>query len=151
MGQVTSFGDEPQNLDDDGPQAVEQQDASQDWDPPEDEPQGGPIKAWSSNSSTNPYYQGMQSVQLKTVGHTHKAAAMKFFGSNPEAPSKARLEITQHRKVLGVFDFDAPPEIKFYLENDEIQVLKAFLSGQFLPADGYYVRVDSKEIAQEVA
>jgi Domain of unknown function (DUF4263) len=134
---VTSFGGDPQNLDDDKP--------------PEGEPDAGPIKAWSSNASTNPYYHGMQSVQLKTVGLTHKAACLKFYGSDPANPSKARLEITQHRKILGGFNFDAPPEIKFYLENHEIQVLKAFLAGQFLPADGYYVGVDSKEMAQEVA
>lgn len=135
---MTGFGGEPQNLDDDNK-------------PPEGEPDAGPYKAWSSHTSTNPYYHGMQSVQLKTVGHTHKAACMKFYGSDPENPSKARLEITQHRKVLGSFDFTTKPELKFYIENDEIQVLKSFLAGQFLPADGYYVRVDSKEMAAEVA
>lgn len=102
-------------------------------------------------SRTHLYFHGSQSVQLKTVGRTHKSACLSFWGSNPETPSRARLELTQYRKVLGGFNFDAPPEIKFYLENDEIQVLKAFLAGQFLPADGYYVRVDSKEMAQEVA
>ncbi|TGD89227.1 DUF4263 domain-containing protein [Mycolicibacterium sp. CH28] len=135
---MTDFGDEPQNLDD-----IDM--------PPAGEPEAGPIKAWSSNTSSNPYYHGMQSVQLKPVGQTHKAACLKFFGSDPENPSRARLEITQHRKALGGFDFDAPPEIKLYLEDDEIQVLKAFLAGQFLPADGYYVRVDSKDMAREVA
>lgn len=119
--------------------------------PPDGDPEAGPIKAWSAPGTANSYYHGLQSVQLKPVGRTHKAACIKFYGSDPDNPSKARLEITQHRKVLGGFNFDAPPEIKFYLENDEIQVLKAFLAGQFLPADGYYVRVDSKEMAQEVA
>jgi hypothetical protein len=99
---VTGFGGEPQNLDDDDK-------------PPEGEPDAGPYKAWSSHTSTNPYYHGMQSVQLKTVGHTHKAACMKFYGSDPENPSKARLEITQHRKVLGSFDFTTKPELKFYI------------------------------------
>lgn len=136
MGRVTVFGGEPQNLDDD--------------EPPEGEPEAGPIKAWSSKTSTNPRYHGMQSVQLKPVGRVHKAACLKFYGSDPTTPSHARLEITQHRRVLGMFDFDNP-EIKFYLEDGEIQVLKTFLSGQFLPADGFYVRVDSKEMAQEVA
>jgi hypothetical protein len=134
---VTAFGDESQNLDDDVP--------------PQGEPDAGPYKAWSSQTSSNPHYHGMQSVQLKKVGATHKAACLKFYGSDPLTPSHARLEITQHRKKLGIFDFDGPPELKFYLEDDEIQVLKAFLAGQFLPADGYYVRVDSKEMAQEVA
>jgi hypothetical protein len=60
------------------------------------------------------------------------------------------MEIKQYRRKLGGFDFDAPPEIKFYLENDQIQVLKAFLEGQFL-GDGYYVRTDSKEMAAEIA
>jgi hypothetical protein len=136
---VTEFGGEAQNLDDDIHK------------PPDDEPESGPIKAWSSNTSTNPYHHGMQSVQLKTVGQTHKSVAMKFYGSDPDNPSKARLEIKQHRKFLGAFDFDGRPEIHFYIENDEIQVLKAFLAGQFLPADGFYVRVDSKEMAQAVA
>jgi hypothetical protein len=134
---VTEFGGEPKDLDD-----IDR--------PPDDEPEVGQIKAWSA-PGWGPYYHGMQSVQLKTVGHTHKAVCMKFYGTDPVTPSKARLEVTQHRKVLGGFDFGAPPEIKFYIENDEIQVLKAFLAGQFLPADGYYVRVDSKEVAQEVA
>ncbi|WP_156764856.1 Shedu anti-phage system protein SduA domain-containing protein [Mycobacterium sp. 1081908.1] len=130
-------GDEPHDLD------------SADM-PPEGEPEGGPIKAWSSPGS-GMYQHGMQSVQLKTVGNTHKAACLKFYGSDPVTPTHARLEITQHRKVLGGFDFAAPPELKFYLEDDEIRVLKSFLAGQFLPADGYYVRVDSKEMAAEVA
>jgi hypothetical protein len=134
---VSAFGGEPQELDD-----IDM--------PPDGEPESGPIKAWSAPGS-GMFFHGMQSVQLKTVGHTHKAVCMKFYGSDPLTPSKARLEVTQHRKVRGGFDFDAPPEIKFYVANDEIQVLKAFLAGQFLPADGYYVRVDSKEMAQEVA
>lgn len=134
---MTAFGGEPQDLDD-----IDK--------PPEGEPEAGPIKAWSAPGSASMYQHGMQSVQLKTVGRTHKAACMKFYGSDPITPSHARLEITQHRKVLGMFDFDNP-EIKFYLEDNEIQVLKAFLAGQFLPADGYYVRVDSKEMAAEVA
>ena len=135
---MTEFGGEPQDLDD-----IDK--------PPEGEPETGPIKAWSSSGPGNAYYHGMQSVQLKPVGNTHKAACIKFYGSDPTKSSHARLEITQHRKILGGFDFDAPPEIKFYVEDDEIQVLKAFLAGQFLPADGYYVRVDSKEMADEVA
>jgi hypothetical protein len=118
--------------------------------PPEGESEAGSIKAWSAPGSASRNQHGMQSVHLKTVGRTHKAASMKFYGSDPITPSHARLEITQHRKVLGMFDFDNP-EIQFYLEDDEIQVLKAFLAGQFLPADGYYVRVDSKEMAAEVA
>jgi len=134
---VTAFGEELQNLDDGMP--------------PVGETGGGQYKAWSSHSSSNPQYHGMQSVQLKTVGNTHKAACMKFYGSDPVTPSHARLEITQHRKRGGVFNFDEKGEIHFYLEDDEIQVLKAFLAGQFLPADGYYVRVDSKEMAQQVA
>lgn len=137
MDAVTGF-DKPQNLNDD--------DA-----PPQGEPDAGPYKAWSSNTSSNPYYHGMQSVQLKTVGNTHKAACMKFYGSDPVTPTHAKLEIVQHRRKIGGFDFAGKPEFKFYLEDDEIQVLKAFLAGQFLPADGYYVRVDSKEMAQQVA
>jgi hypothetical protein len=135
---VTAFGDEPQNLDGDDV-------------PRQGEPEAGPYRAWSSNTSSNPYHHGMQAVQLKKVGNTHKAACMKFYGSDPVTPTHATLEITQHRKQFGSFDFEGKPEIKFYLEDDEIQVLKAFLAGQFLPADGYYVRVDSKEMAQEVA
>jgi hypothetical protein len=137
---VTDFGGDAQHLD------------AEDIDkPPEGGPAAGPIKAWSAPGTASAYYHGMQSVQLKTTGRTHKAVCLKFYGSDPENPSKARLELTQHRKILGGFDFDAPPEIKFYIENDEIQVLKAFLAGQFLPADGYYVRVDSREMAAEVA
>ncbi|MCU1699405.1 MAG: hypothetical protein JWR34_5468 [Mycobacterium sp.] len=135
---MTAFGDEPQNLDGDDV-------------PPQGEPEAGPYRAWSSNTSSNPYHHGMQAVQLKKVGNTHKAACMKFYGSDPVTPTHATLEITQHRKQFGSFDFEGKPEIKFCLEDDEIQVLKAFLAGQFLPADGYYVRVDSKEMAQEVA
>jgi hypothetical protein len=140
MYAVTGFGDEPQDLDPtDGP-------------PPDPDPEDdGPIKAWSTNTSSNPHFHGRQSVQLKTVGRTHKSVSMTFWGSNPESPSRTRLEIEQYRKVLGMFDFDGKPEIHFYLENEEIQALKAFLAGQFLPADGYYVRVDSKEMAQQVA
>ena len=138
METVTAFGDEPQNLDDDVP-------------PPVGEPDTGPYKSWSSNTSSNPYHHGMQSVQLKKVGNTHKAATMKFYGSDPVTPTHARLEITQHRKTMGGFNFEEKGEIHFYLEDDEIQVLKGFLNGQFLPADGYYVRVDSKEMAQEAA
>jgi hypothetical protein len=143
---VTAFGGEPQDLDQDLNQGGEPQDGDQ----ADDEPEGGPLHAWSSNSSANPKFLGMQSVELKTLGNTFKTASLSFYGSDPTNPSNSRLEIKQYRRVLGGFDFDRPPEIKFYLENDEIQVLKAFLGGQFI-GDGYYVRVDSKEMAKEVA
>jgi hypothetical protein len=153
---VTASGGEPQNLDDGvtqdvKPQAVEQQDGEQqdvsmDWNPPENEPSDGPLHAWSTNSSANPKFLGMQSVELKTLGNTFKTATLVFHGSDLAKPSSSRMEIKQFRRVLGGFDFDNP-EFKFYLENDQIQVLKAFLEGQFL-GDGYYVRTASKAIAQ---
>lgn len=95
---MTAFGEAPQDLD-----AIADIDK-----PPDREPDDGPIKAWSTPGTSNSYYHGMQSVQLKTVGRTHKAVCLKFYGSDPDNPSKARLEITQHRKILGGFDFDSP-------------------------------------------
>ncbi len=89
-------------------------------------------------------------MELKTLGRTFKTATLVAHGSDPANPSSTRIEIKQYRRVLGGFDFDAPPEFKFYLENEQIQVLKAFLEGQFL-VDGYYIRTDSKEMAQQVA
>ena len=81
---VTEFGGEPQELDEtDGPPP--------DADPDDD----GAIKAWSVHSSSRPYFHGKQSVQLKTVGKTHKAASLSFWGSNPESPLRTRLEIEQ--------------------------------------------------------
>jgi Bacterial regulatory proteins, tetR family len=69
--------------------------------PPEGDLESGPIKAWSAPKS-GMYYHGMQSVQLKTVGHTHKAMCTKFYGSDPLTPTKARLEVRQHRRAQAV-------------------------------------------------
>lgn len=156
---VTGFVGEPQNLDVDvdspptgagSPPGVPQ-DPSLGWEPPEDEPSEGPLHAWSTTgSSLQPKFLGARSVELKTLGKTFKKATLVAHGSDPADPSHVRMEIKQYRRVLGGFNFDAPPEFTFYLENDQIQVLKAFLEGQFI-ADGYYIRTDSKEMAQQVA
>jgi hypothetical protein len=146
---MTDFGAAPQNLDEPTSEDLTD-DPSVNWDPPDDDPSDGPLHSWSSGgSSLQPTFLGSRSVELKTVGRTFKTATLVAHGSDPTNP-KSRIEIKQYRRILGGFDFDSPPEFKFYLENDEIQVLKAFLAGQFI-GDGYYVMIDSKEMAQEVA
>lgn len=85
---VSALGGEHQELDDIN------------W-PPEEDPEPGPIQAWLAPGH-GMYYHCMQSVQLKTIGHTHKAVCMKFYGSDPLTPSKARFDVRRHRRTQAV-------------------------------------------------
>lgn len=132
MVRVTVFGGGPQDLDDDEPD------------------QDGPLRAWSLPPEPGTKYLGIKAAEIKPRGRTYKTASLRFFGDDPENPSKARLEIKQCRKIPGNgYDFDNP-ERQISIENNEILALKAFLNEEF-NQDGHYVRVDDRDIAKEVA
>jgi hypothetical protein len=129
---VTAFGGEPQDLDDDEPD------------------QDGPLRAWTVDPTPGTKFLGIKAAEIKPRGRTYKTASLRFFGDDPENPSKARLEIKQCRKIPGNgYDFDNP-ERQVSIENNEILALKAFLNEDF-EQDGHYVRVDDRDIAKEVA
>ncbi|WP_454231561.1 Shedu anti-phage system protein SduA domain-containing protein [Mycolicibacterium fortuitum] len=122
----------------------------QDLDQSEDE-ENGPLRAWSFPPQPGTKYLGIKAAEIKPRGRTYKTASLRFFGDDPENPSKARLEIKQCPKIPGGggFDFDHPTH-HVSLENNEIKALKAFLNDEF-NQDGHYVRVETRDIAKEVA
>lgn len=120
-----------------------------DLDQAEDD-ENGPLRAWSLPPQPDTKYLGIKAAEIKPRGRTYKTASLRFFGDDPENPSKARLEVKQCSKIPGAgFDFDNPTHY-VSLENNEIKALKAFLNDDF-EQDGHYVRVETRDIAKEVA
>jgi hypothetical protein len=113
-----------------------------------DDDPGVPVHVWSIDSSSNPTYQGMKSVELREGKRVRRTAHLSRYGTDRDNPKTTRLEL---RKLKVTPDNeDDEVESSFSIENEEITILRDFLDGEF-PEDGFYLRLDSPRIAREIA
>lgn len=95
---------------------------------PTDEPMNDAFRMWTSQQSPNPNYLGLVGATVKLGKRVCKTASLAQFGDGESGEVKKRvLQLRAYDRDGGGFDFNNPT-VSWYIENDEIDRLLAFLS-----------------------
>ena len=106
---------------------------------PADESPDDAFRIWASQQSTNPNYMGLVGATVKLGKRVCKTASLARFGDGETGEVKKRvLRLCAYDRDGGGFDFDNPT-VTWYVENDEIDRLLAFLNEDVDQAGRYRV------------
>lgn len=106
---------------------------------PADEPSDDAFRVWVSQQPTNPNYLGLVGATVKLGRRVCKTASLAQFGDGETGEVKTRvLRLCAFNREAGGFDFDNPT-VSWYVENEEIDRLLAFLNEDVGQAGRYRV------------
>jgi len=103
---------------------------------------GDAFKVWTSAQPPSANYMGLNGATLKLGPKVRKTVSIARFGDGETGEVKKRvLRVSSHDRVNGVFEFDNPT-VTWFVENDEIDRLLAFLN-QDVDQPGRYKVIDA--------
>lgn len=95
---------------------------------PADKSHDDAFRIWASHQSTNPNYMGLVGATVKLGRRVCKTASLARYGDGETGEVKKRvLRLCAYNRDGGGFDFDNPT-VSWYVENEEIDRLLAFLN-----------------------
>lgn len=109
---------------------------------PADESSNDAFRVWASQQPAKPNYMGLAGATVKLGKRVCKTASLARFGDGATGEVKKRvLRLAAYKRDGGGFDFDKPM-VTWYIENEEIDRLLAFLNKD-VDQEGRYRVVDA--------
>lgn len=107
------------------------------------------FKVWTSGPSSNTNFLGRTGITLRVGSQVCKTAVLSLYGDQDTGELKRReLRFSTYKRVGGHFNFAGDPDTTWYIVDEEIAALCAFLADDF-EQPGRYRVIDMNSPAAE--